>query len=912
MQRFRRLFGAAFLRIKLFDGRFRPSSRELPGNLTRLLAALLVSLLTAGKAAAQPGPPAASPALESNLDGDALVLHPLEGTARFEILQHQIDRRSFRYGAGAERITLQCPPGNSAPLGFTLPPAPVIDELRIGVWAYCNRPGAQLAATVLLPRSVDPETGQPRTLLVRGSNLGQGGQWEQLTLAGLPAALAGMARVARMQSPAPIDEREAYVTQVVLLVPGGPGVTELLVDRVEVFGVMGNPQSDARIAADQPSVPTENSPEGRQEVAAPPRVPRIIRWQGESFDLLSRLGFQAVGLNRLPTADELAEARRLGLSLVCPPPTPQQIANDGIPSDFDPVLAWDLGDQISAGDLDQMVHWQQLIKRHDAREGRPTVLAPLLFTREASRIADVVLLDRSMLGTGLKLSDYATWLTHRSRLARPGTQFWTRVDTQLSPRQAAQVVGLCKRSDTSEVASYLQLVSFTSASIGVKSQGFYFDSDSSLAERDEATLERSQALELMNLRLGLMEPWLASGKLLASARSTESRLTALVLQAERSHLLVPIWWSDNLQSVSAPQAAGPLSFVVPGVAESSEAYLLTLGGPQRLRHQRVTGGVRISLDRLPADGLVLLTDDPAAFSQVARYLRRCAPRATQLRRNLATMHWQAAARVYPAVPDATVSQDELQATLAAAKRSLAACDQYAASRNYEAAYHEADALDRTLASSDYRVWQVTTAGQSVAENPLALGVATLPDLARVNALLAEAPSGANLLPRGGFENLAQLLEAGWRHQQLPIEGIATAVRLSPDAPHRGAFCLELEASPTDPDTPAPVVPSSPVWVTSRPVRVRAGDLIEITGQARVPEELLGTVDGLEIADTLGGPELAVHIRSAPSWQPFRMIRAAPADADVTVTIALTGLGMAQVDDVALRTIQQHPPLAVSQ
>jgi hypothetical protein len=69
---------------------------------------------------------------------------------------------------------------------------------------------------------------------------------------------------------------------------------------------------------------------------------------------------------------------------------------------------------------------------------------------------------------------------------------------------------------------------------------------------------------------------------------------------------------------------------------------------------------------------------------------------------------------------------------------------------------------------------------------------------------------------------------------------------------------------------------------------------------------------LEIVDTLGGPELAVHIQSAPSWRPFRMIRAAAVDADVTVTIALTGLGTAQVDDVALRTIQVRPPLAVSQ
>ena len=864
------------------------------------------------------------------MDGPTPVLQPLKASVRFDVLQQQIDRRNFRFGSGSERVSLSCPAGNSAPLAFPMPKTPVIGEFRAGLWVLSNRPGVQLAATVVLPRTINPETGQPRELLVRGSTIGRGGGWEHLILTDVPNALARMARVARVQTQDPIDEREAFVTQLVLLAPGGPGVTELLVDRVEIFGVVGDPHATPTLATAGDSSPsTKTAPHGRQPPAARPRVPRIIRWQGEPFELLARLGFQAVGLSRLPTADELQQARKLGLTLVSPPPPPQQITAEGIPAEFDPVLAWDLGDQLSAYDLDQMVRWQQLIKHYDADDDRPTVLAPQLFTREASRIADVVLLDRSMFGSGLALRDYATWLTHRSRLARPGTPIWTRLDTQLSSRQAEQVRALGATLGTSASASYLQLVSFTSAAIGVKTRGFYFESNSSLAARDPATLERVQALELINLRFGLMEPWLATGKVLASARSTEPQLTALVLQAERSHLLVPIWWSDNLTSVNAPSATGPLSFTVPGVAESSEAYLLTLGGPQRLRHQRVTGGVRISVDRLPADGLVMLTDDPSAFSQVARYLRQCAPRATQLRRNLAAAHWQTCASVYPNVQCESVSQDELQASLAAAKRDLQASDERAANRNYELAYQQADAMENTLSQSDYLLWQETTAGQSVAENPLVLSVATLAPLVRVNGLLSSSPGSENRLPLGSFEDLPALLAAGWRHQQLPIEGIETAVRLSPTAPHSGAFCLELEARPLDAHAPAPVVPASPVWVKSRPVRIRTGELVEITGSARVPKELLGSVDGLEIVDTLGGPELATRIKAAPSWQPFRMIRVATSDADVTVTIGLTGLGTAQVDDVAIRTLRlsganpptptpqsptanhQRPPVAVS-
>ena len=73
----------------------------------------------------------------------------------------------------------------------------------------------------------------------------------------------------------------------------------------------------------------------------------------------------------------------------------------------------------------------------------------------------------------------------------------------------------------------------------------------------------------------------------------------------------------------------------------------------------------------------------------------------------------------------------------------------------------------------------------------------------------------------------------------------------------------------------------------------------------MPNELLGSVSGLEILDSLGGPQLAVRIKSSPSWQPFRMLRIATVDAEVNVSIALTGIGKAQIDDLALRTLRRN-------
>ena len=109
------------------------------------------------------------------------------------------------------------------------------------------------------------------------------------------------------------------------------------------------------------------------------------------------------------------------------------------------------------------------------------------------------------------------------------------------------------------------------------------------------------------------------------------------MQAERSHLLTPVWWSSNMQSSTHPRTAGPVSFIVPGVAESSDVYLVSLGGMQRVGHQRVTGGIQVSLEQLPLDSFLLFSDDPQAISQVTRYVRRIAPRAAKIRRELASL-----------------------------------------------------------------------------------------------------------------------------------------------------------------------------------------------------------------------------------------------------------------------------------
>ncbi len=471
-------------------------------TLAGWLAGLLIGLTLYSWTAAAAGPEG-PPALLDDMQGAAAVLRLLNPGPQTRLLEQSIDRGRFGAGTSAEHVAATAPPGESVEIGYGLPAAPVIEELALAAWVWCNQPGAQLAAMVVLPRSIDPETGAPWKLLVRSGVTAGPGAWQQLSLSNLPAGLASSARVARAQRRGSVDERGAYVTHLVILAPGGPGVTELWVDQVSVHGALrAAPQADPEVqpaaanvepSAAPPNIPVEAATAEVGVPASPPRVPRVIQWQGEAFELVVRLGFDALAMGREPTDKELAEARRLGLFLVCPPPPHEVIDQRGLGVEYDPVLAWDLGQWADGGDAAMAEHWAQAIRRHDTRQSRAVVLRPTAAPLAASRVADLLLLSRPMLDSTLSWPDYAAWLTQQRRLARPGAGVWVAVQTHASSRRAAQLAAFRGERAAVVPATFHDLILATTAALGALPHGFYFQSQTSLAGSDAESHRRARS-----------------------------------------------------------------------------------------------------------------------------------------------------------------------------------------------------------------------------------------------------------------------------------------------------------------------------------------------------------------------------------------------------------------------------------
>ena len=874
------------------------------------------------------------------------------GDARSQRLAQQRVSQGAHSGQACEFYAYDAQPGaNTLYLMHPIGRAPLIPELRASVWVLSDRPETQLLLHVVFPRSIDPATRAPVSTLIAGPRYEQVGAWQELAMTDMPTLVARQARVLRSERHSEVDTREAYIDQVVLNVYSGGGRGRVWIDDLSVDGfVESQPPGVIATSASHSQAPAVER-RTKAELAGTvlmlegrPFFPRSIDYQGEPLTFLRDLGFNTIRFRDPPTVELLAEAGQLGLAVICPPPSFEhpETAGSQLPADLtavtSSVVAWHVGNQLTSRQLDVTRRWAERLRRADGASPRPILCEPEADLRAYSRAVDVLLLRREPIGTSFELTDVRTWLRERQRLARPGTPCWATIQTQPA-RELSEQWRMLSGSRTGEVAiepDQLRLLVYAALSSGMR--GLCFDSHSPLTATDEPTRLRAMTLELVNHELRLIEPWLASGtvvgtvpgllvntntvhvssKLLKSQTKdlgksglfdpvqVQQGVIGIVLQIDRGQLLLPIWMAAGGQYVLGQSAGNGLAFVVPGVPDANEAHEITPAGLRPLRNQRVAGGMRVTLDEFGMTSMIVVSQDPVVLSGLQQRIAQHGRRATQLERDLVSREMQVVLDTDRQLTETGHACEVSAKLLAAAQSSLAQCDASLASGDYRNAYALARRTVRPLAILERAHWQTSTKDLATpAANPLAVTFVTLPEYWRFNNQIAQGRWGENRLPEGEFEDLDRMVWAGWRHFEHPQEGIKTEADLSAAAPKAGRYSLRLKAQAVDVRATAGIVETAPIWITSPPVDVRSGQWLKISGFVYAPVTVAGSLDGVLILDSLGGEALAERVGEAGSWRPFTMYRAVPNSGTVTVTIALTGLGEAWVDDLSIETWQ--PP-----
>lgn len=842
-----------------------------------------------------------------------------QGNARFQLEAHQRVQDGAHWGQWSEYMRIAAGNGTYLHSSYEVGQARVIEELRPSVWIKADRPGIHLLARVVLPRTRDPRSGRPATMLLPGSRYAAPGTWQPLYVEKLPQLVERQARLLRLELGRDVDTREAFVDRLVLNVYGGIGATSVWIDDLEIAGYVRPPIMQASYRGDvlgESAVPAQARPSVKMNgsillVDDQPMFPRVVEYQGEPLHVLKELGFNTIKLGQLPTADLLQEAARSKMWLICPPPIPPNHVidrNQGtgtlIGPAFDPVLMWNLGDRLTTTELERTQRWAEVVRMADREHSRPLICGAASDLRAFSRAVDILVLSRDPLGTSLELADFATWVRERPRLARPGTPIWVQVQTEPDETLVDQVRGLAGAQQPLIHFSTAQLRLLTYAALSTGTRGVIFSSHTRLDSADRATRLRAQILELLNLELSLIEPFTASGNRIGVVPANVRDVEGVVLQTKRARLMLASWAGRGGQYVPGQAASTGVSFVVPGVPESHEAFELTPAGLTRIRDKRrMAGGVQMTLDEFGLTALLLLTEDPLVQSRLHRQLQKHAVRAAQLQREIAVAEAALVTELHAQLAGRDQSPEGADEMFRMASQRLQQCDNQLAAGNFPAAYQEAARALRPLRMVQRSHWDgaIRALGSPVA-SPLSISFATLPQHWALIENLRDAQFGGSVLRGGEFERIDAMQAAGWRNFQHRQPGIRALAELSPKEPKSGNFSLRLAASPDADETQAGLVETAPIWVTSPGVTVEAGQLVRIQAWVRVPEALVGSVDGLMMIDSLGGEALAERIVQTNGWQPIRMLRVAPRSGTMTVTFALTGLGEVFLDDVTIEPV----------
>lgn len=844
------------------------------------------------------------------------------GDAQCRLLQHQRLQANAHSDKGCEWIQLEGNGGTYVYAAHYVDRPPVIEELSPSVWIKSDRPGLRIAARIVLPRTVDERTGRPATAIILGQDYKTAGRWQQLRIENIPQLLTRQIHILRMQLGPQVDDREAYLDAVLLNIYGGPGVTNVWIDDLEVAGhaTVAKNKSDtqpdestnwaSRGIVRLPSADAVTSAGPRHSVKLVggvllvddhPMFPRVIQHNGEPLATLKNLGFNTIWLKHLPTPELMEEAERLKLWLISPPPRPLGTAELAeISPALDRVLIWNLGENLGEAELDATHGWAAKVRVADRRAHRPLICQTRIELRGYSRAADLLLLDRRPLFTSMEFADYAEWVRRQPLLASPGTPVWTTVQTQPGEALRSQLAALNPdmAPPLSAAPEQIRLLAYTAVSAG--SRGLVFLSDSPLDASDPDTRRRATTLELLNLELDLLEPWAATGGFATTAECKSPEVHASVLRVNRAQMLLPVWNSPGAQCVASESSASSLPLVVPGVPEASNAYLLTPVGVQPLRRKRVAGGVCVSLDEFDLTAKILLAHDPLIISAVHRRVARSGRRVAELFRESAVQEMTAtraiavrlAART-PIAPSAKLFE--------AAWRNLQESTAKFAAKDYSGTVLAANRSLRSLRGIKRAYWEAARQGlASTATSPGALGFESLPTHWRMIDRLGTGRFSANVLGGGDFEDVGTMMHAGWQNIFLANPDLRTSVDLAPQAARSGQTGLRMTATAIDRQNPPAAIERPPILFTSPTVNVKAGTLVCIHGWVRVPRSIEAGADGLLIFDSIGGEELADRIGRTDQWRQFALYRIATQTGPMNVTFALTGLGEVWLDDVAVQ------------
>lgn len=818
------------------------------------------------------------------LDRDCHVFRMREHVRRFH---------EAHSGHGCEFLRITADRGTFVHFGVTAPPCRVIDELSIGMWVRSDRPGIQMLASVVLPRSIHPRDGKPIRTVLRGASYADAGQWQRLRIEHPESLLKQQEASLRFQFGSSIDIREAYIDMIVVNVYGGPGDTRVWIDDLDVAGEIRASVVDAESQGEgAASLPRVRVVGGELRAGERPFFLRIIEHRGEPFAWLKGLGFNCIRIEGPATDEQMRDAAREGVWLIADSSVE---LSDAAPPCLLGLTRAPLGSDVSP---------RTPIPPTGA--GKPLVVRPLVAGKPDIRSntdpdeADMRIARLPLIGTGDELDDMASRIRQRVRGSNETAPFVVPIPTEPPESLVAQWAACPGAMDGPAwlECEQVRLLALQAAVSGAR--GILFESRNRLDGDAAATRFRARSLEAVNTELGVLDPFLSGGRCEGAVDVGDPRLNGHVVATDRATLLVVMRRAPEQQFAVAPYADRPVSILVPFLSSSAGVFELTDAGVRAVGSERVAGGVLVEMEQMGIAACLVATQHDVALNR----LIQSTASARRRRAELAVDHFALALELLERVRSRRPVTDGVHARrMGDASIRLEQASRLLAMRDFRSVELLTRQGMNVLAAVRREMWE-TAAREfpSPAASPFCAVFSSLPAHWAMAERLRGRSWTENRLSAGDMEDSARLFDSGWTRSP---ETAGTRVAVVPDAARLGRASLRLDGLPSE------GLLASEAWervrpaMESPPIAVPRGHLAQIRGWARV-EGADGRV-ALRLDHQTGDVIAGDRIGPSSEWREWTLYRFFPEAGALRIRLELEGVGRAWIDEVTVQFIDLSAP-----
>ncbi len=848
-----------------------------------------------------------------------------------------------------EVLAFQNSPGTHLYISHKVPPAYLIPELKPTVRIKSESAGIQFMVRVVLPHTPAPDGNGPMTTTLTGQTYNLPGQWQTL---GISAPEFDTAKLLneelwylRRKYGKHVTDQAAFIDRVVLNLYTKPGQHEVLIDQVSLEGAISAKSIalkstglkdnsndvfdfeglDSPTAVTKPIADFHVTPAAKLTAPGPraekrsslvqrdgtvlladkrPFFPIVIEHNGEGIDFLKAIGFNTVELKSTATKEQLAEAERLNMWIVCPPPASIGVTDIGF--EYDRVLAWSVGRNLQGRDLQTVQQRVREIHDSDLRKGRPIVAnVKSSWSRIAAQV-DILSVGLEPLGTSFLASQYSQWLQQRAHSVATSKPVWADIQTELSQPLLDQISTISSQIPPTPVEPQ-QLKFLVVEAIAGGARGLRFRSRGRLDAPDPATRLRTLTIELANAFVDQIKPWAVGGALMGEVETDDADLQITAINTSRARLLLIQRPTHHEQYWAGDVPLKTVSFNDSSSAFTDRAWQLSDTRLKLLPAIRELGGTKVEIPDCPYTTAVVLTQDPVVVSQLSESYERVGKQSIQQMRSRLTSQWIAIMQLIDKqIAKMGRRSPAVGGAINEAVTAWRVASDLISKQSLDSATRYLDRTDERLSFSR-RETAIGPLGlfQSKTSTPFVAHASLIPlHWQLTDRLKKSGPWDPNGLAAGDFESLEHMKLSGWENHRVDLAAATTRVELASDEIVLGEKSLKLSVSPAHHQPGgSPMLEESPLWIVSPAVKVRPGQMVQIHGWVKVPEVIRGNFDGLKISDSVSGEALAERIAVTRGWEEFTLYRSVAEAGQIRVRFDMTGFGTVYLDEVTIRTIK---------